>query len=249
MSGWIKLYRQLLDKPIWTGSTANQKVVLVTLLLMANHDSKEWEWRGKPYKALPGQLVTSIASIQKATGLTRQNVRTALVRFEKYDFLTIKTTKQNTLITIVNWAFYQVGDAEPNQQAHQRLTNASPTPNQRLTTNKNVKNVKNVYKYNVELKEIVGYVNQKTGKNFRTSTAETKKLVQSRLNDGYTVADFKKVIDNMVANWTGTDYEQYLQPSTLFNGNKFDRYLNQTPVVKKSNTPSGVDFTGDTVPF
>ena len=33
--GWIKLHRGLLEKPIWTAATPEQKVLLITLLMMA----------------------------------------------------------------------------------------------------------------------------------------------------------------------------------------------------------------------
>ncbi|HGA1227431.1 TPA: conserved phage C-terminal domain-containing protein, partial [Streptococcus suis] len=53
----------------------------------------------------------------------------------------------------------------------------------------------------------------------------------------YKLDDFKKVIDNMVANWTGTEWEKYLQPSTLFRESNFDKYLNMVPRVPKTNIP------------
>ncbi|EOH71595.1 DnaD domain-containing protein [Enterococcus malodoratus] len=139
--GWIKLYRQLLEKPIWLESSPEQKVILITLLSMANHEEKEWEWQGVPYKAKPGQFVTSLESIRKkcGKGISLQNVRTALKRFEKYEFLTNQSTKQNRLITIVNWGIYQEKNAELTDQP----TVSSQTPNSQLTTNKNVKNDKN----------------------------------------------------------------------------------------------------------
>ncbi|MDT2601014.1 DnaD domain protein [Enterococcus hulanensis] len=140
--GWIKLYRQLLEKPIWLESSPEQKVILITLLSMANHEEKEWEWQGVPYKAKPGQFVTSLESIRKkcGKGISLQNVRTALKRFEKYEFLTNQSTKQNRLITIVNWGLYQ----EKNTELTDQPTVSSQTPNSQLTTNKNVKNDKNV---------------------------------------------------------------------------------------------------------
>lgn len=144
--GWIKLYRQLLDKPIWLESSPEQKVILITLLSMANHEEKEWEWQGVPYKAKPGQFVTSLPSIAKKAGkgISLQNVRTALKRFEKYNFLTDESTKQNRLITIVNWGVYQAADKETNSQTNSQLTDDQQTPNSQLTANKNVKNDKNV---------------------------------------------------------------------------------------------------------
>ena len=86
--GWIKLYRQLLNKAIWQCSTMEQKVILITLLLMANHEEKEWEWQGEKFKCKPGQFVTSLKSIAEKAGsdISIQNVRTAIAKFEKYNF-------------------------------------------------------------------------------------------------------------------------------------------------------------------
>jgi hypothetical protein len=145
MQGWIKLHRCLMYKPIWQESTPEQKVILTTLLMMANHQGKEWEWKGERYTAEPGQFITSLDSIayKCGKGITVQNVRTALKRFEKYEFLTNESTNKNRLITIVNWGVYQGFDDEPNKQDNKQLTSNQQATNKQLTTNKNVKNEKN----------------------------------------------------------------------------------------------------------
>lgn len=144
--GWITLHRKLLDKPIWFESTPEQKTILITLLLMANHKEKEWEWQGVPYKAEPGQFVTSLDSIKKkcGKGISTQNIRTAITRFEKYGFLTNESTKQNRLITIVNWGLYQ----EKNSELTKELTDDSQSTNRQLTTNNNDKQCNNVNNIN-----------------------------------------------------------------------------------------------------
>lgn len=144
--GWIVLHRKLLDKPIWFESTAEQKVILITLLLMANHAEKEWEWQGQKYVAKPGQFVTSLPKIVEAcgNGISIQNVRTALKRFEKYEFLTDQSTKKNRLITINNWAFYQDNPNHPNRQANSQLTVNQQSANSQLTSNNNDKQINNV---------------------------------------------------------------------------------------------------------
>ncbi|EPM5984359.1 DnaD domain protein [Listeria monocytogenes] len=139
--GWVKLHRDLKEKPIWRSSTPEQKTILVTLLMMANHKENEWEWMGKPFKAKPGEFVTSIKSITEecGKGISSQNVRTALKRFENYGFLTKESTKVNTLINIVNWGVYQDSENKSNTLANNQLTNDSQTANKQLTTNKNVR--------------------------------------------------------------------------------------------------------------
>ena len=89
-------------------------------------------------------------------------------------------------------------------------------------------------------KEVVSYLNLKAKKNFKVDTASHQKFIKARLKDGYVLEDFKKVVDIMVAKWKGTEYEQYLQPQTLF-GNKMDNYLNQPMPRKVQSFQSAID--------
>ena len=72
---------------------------------------------------------------------------------------------------------------------------------------------------------IVDYLNQKAGTSYKPNSKNTVKHINARLTDGFTVDDFKTVIDKKCAEWKGTDMEQYLRPETLF-GTKFESYLN-----------------------
>ena len=139
MEGWIRLHRVLTEKPIWKCSTPEQKTILITLLLMVNHDEAEWEWQGSKFKVRPGQKITSLENIAREAGkgVSIQNVRTALIKFEKYGFLTNQSTKTGRLITIENWGLYQ--SSKENQQSDKQR------PNKELTPNKNDKNDKNLY--------------------------------------------------------------------------------------------------------
>lgn len=80
-----------------------------------------------------------------------------------------------------------------------------------------------IYKYIY----IVDYLNKKTGKNFKSDSSKTRKLIDARFNEGYTIEDFRKVIDTKVAQWKGDPkMDGYLRPETLFS-NKFEGYLNE----------------------
>ncbi|MHC5158309.1 MAG: hypothetical protein ACYSOZ_09495 [Planctomycetota bacterium] len=139
-TGWIKLYRCLLDDPLWQCGTNEQKIILVTLLLMANHAEAKWQWQGRPYHCRPGQMITSLNSIREKCGkkISIQKIRTALARFEKMGFLNKRSNKESTLITICNWSGYQSYDGPDNTD----ITNTSQTDNTHVTPNKNVKNEK-----------------------------------------------------------------------------------------------------------
>lgn len=86
----------------------------------------------------------------------------------------------------------------------------------------------------IPYKEIVDYLNKKTGKNFKHKTAKTRKFIEARCNQDFRLDDFKKVIDIKTDEWLNTDSDKYLRPETLF-GTKFESYLNQ------KTQPSGMD--------
>ncbi len=86
----------------------------------------------------------------------------------------------------------------------------------------------------VPYKEILDYLNEKAKKNYNHQAEGHRKLIRARWNEGYSIDDFKKVIDNKVPQWlgqfdrNGKPLTQYLRPSTLFAPSHFDNYLNET---------------------
>ena len=82
--------------------------------------------------------------------------------------------------------------------------------------------------------EIVTFLNEATGKNYKNNSVINRKFITQRLNDGFTIEDFKQVIIVKSKNWLGTKMEQFLRPETLFS-NKFEAYLNENVV---SNSPN-----------
>nr|DAF54096.1 MAG TPA: replication initiator protein [Siphoviridae sp. ctsTb19] len=105
------------------------------------------------------------------------------------------------------------------------------------TENTKTENNNNIF---LICQEVISYLNLKSKKNFKVDTASHQKFIKARLKEGYVLEDFKKVVDIMVAKWKGTEYEQYLQPQTLF-GNKMDNYLNQPMPRKVHSFQSAVD--------
>lgn len=214
--GWIKLHRKLKESPLYKDCNSKQRDILINLLLMVNHKSNKWIFKGEEHEVKAGQVVTSLESIANmcAKDVSVQNVRTALLKFEKHGFLTNKSTNKNRLITIVNWELYQ--SEEEKQQTKQQASN------KQLTTNKNVKNEKNeIYS------RVITRLNGLTSKNFKYTTKKTISYIDSRLKEGFSEQDFYKVIDIKVEEWLNTDMAKYLRPETLF-GAKFESYLNQS---------------------
>lgn len=74
--------------------------------------------------------------------------------------------------------------------------------------------------------EIIEYLNEKADTMFRCNSTNIK-LVVSRINEGFTIDNFKVVVDKKVKDWKGTDWQMYLRPITLFSKTKFENYLNE----------------------
>lgn len=83
-----------------------------------------------------------------------------------------------------------------------------------------------------EIKGIIEYLNIKSNSHYKYSTDKTQTLIKARIKDGFTLDDFKIVIDKKCEEWLGTDFEKFLRPETLFS-NKFEGYLNQKITAKK----------------
>ena len=78
----------------------------------------------------------------------------------------------------------------------------------------------------IPYEEIVQYLNQKTGKNFKSTSKATQRHIKARFTDGFVLDDFKQVIDNKCGDWLrDRKMKEYLRPETLF-GTKFESYLN-----------------------
>ncbi len=81
-----------------------------------------------------------------------------------------------------------------------------------------------------DVNEIIGYYNEKLGKNLRPKTYRS--LIEARFREGYEVEDFKTVIDNKASEWLNNPkMASNLKPTTLFRPCRFDEYLNSVKYV------------------
>ncbi len=97
----------------------------------------------------------------------------------------------------------------------------------------------------IPYEDIVSYLNEQAGKSFKHKTAKTRSLIKARVKDGFTIDDFKRVIDIKAAQWLNDSHmSQYLRPETLF-GTKFEGYLNEKGAKKHGGNSNA---TGSKIP-
>lgn len=109
------------------------------LILKANHKNNKIIWNNQEIEIKRGQLVTGRKQLAEETGLTPQSARTSLKKLKNCKFLTSTSTNKFSLITILNYEFYQ---SQATSTSTNRATSKQPASNQQLTTNNNDKNVR-----------------------------------------------------------------------------------------------------------
>ena len=107
--GWLRLWRRLLKKRIWTETNPTEKTIMMTLLLMSNYETTEAVWKAKTITLKPGSMIVTLADVayMAKSEITIEDVADAIIKFYgPLDFLKQKIDSKNTLkrlIKIRNW--------------------------------------------------------------------------------------------------------------------------------------------------
>ena len=136
--GYIKLHRQITEWEWY--NDINVSRLFIHCLLRANHTDKKWQ--GKTI--LKGSFITSYENLSIETGLSVQQIRTAINKLKLTNEITYQSTSQYSIIIINNWDKFQLDNTQDNKQ----ITNEQQTNNKQITTNNNDKNdnnEKNIY--------------------------------------------------------------------------------------------------------
>lgn len=193
----------------------------------------------------------SVDTILRETGVSKETfykhinilVKTGVVKKKqinqngRFGKTVYKLTHEVAMSDLSNTIFPTTEKPIPKEPTTEDSTTENPTTNNN-NINSNSINNNSKKEYIVEqsptkypFKEIIEYLNRKSGKNYRYSSKATQKHIKARIKEGFTLEDFKRVIDWKVSRWIGTDMEQYLRPETLF-GTKFESYLNEEPAAR-----------------
>lgn len=148
------------------------------------------------------------------------------------------TTEFNGVLNKVEWGIKQSLTGVLNKVEYpikQSLTN-----NIEYNINNNLDNIIEL-KNSIPYQEVIDYLNNLAGTNYRSTSKKSRELIKARINEGYTLEDFKVVIEKKTREWINDNkMKGYLRPETLF-GTKFEGYLNQP--VKELTTKDLAPYT------
>lgn len=190
---------------------------------------------------------------EEETFLSEYQVRRASKALKKLGFLETKLKKANGSPTLHYKLDMDVlSESIMNKLKNRNQTNLrndSAVPQESLTVDDAVNdtvndnsNINSPAKAEPPLPyaEIIDYLNSKAQRSYLSTTRKTRELIRARYKEGFSVDDFKRVIDTKTAEWKGDkEMDKFLRPYTLF-GTKFEGYLQEEP--RKSSSQSVKDY-------
>jgi uncharacterized phage protein (TIGR02220 family) len=247
--GWISLHRKIMEHPLYQEKRKFSRFeAWIDLLLLANHKDNKFLLGNELITVERGSFITSELKLMERWGWGKSKLRSFLEMLENDGMIVKKSDRKKTTITICNYCTYQGYEMENRPQTdHKQTDNGLITDTNNNDNNDNNEN-KNYYV------EIIEFLNECASANYRHTTKKTRELINARMKEGFTVDDFKTVIEYCCREWKGKTFgngelgDSYLRPSTLFN-NKFDERLNKAKQNLKQNTQQETSTTYKPISF
>lgn len=221
MNGWIRLYRQLLESPVFENEKALK--IWIWCLLKATHTDREQLVGLKVVNLQKGQFIFGRKKASEELNINENTIYKYIKMLEQLEMITTNSNTKFTIITIRKWDEYQyIGEEEITTEEQQNNSGVT-TKEQQNNTNKNVKNIKNV-------KNV-----RNNNSKFIPPTVEeiSQYVLEKRLNvsaqqfyDYFSTGNWIDAKGNKVKNWkqkllTWNKYAEPKKNKQINNGNPF----------------------------
>ena len=106
--GWISIHRKIREcDVIWDDKPFSRGQAWIDLLLMVNHEDKEIMFNARGLTIKRGQKLTSIRKLSEQWGWSRTKTTLFLNELKKAQMIDFKSDTKKTLVTVINYDFYQ----------------------------------------------------------------------------------------------------------------------------------------------
>ena len=143
--GWIKIHRSIF-KNHWMHN-ADVLGIWLYILLNVAYQKEDVVFEGKRITLQPGQGLFKMRQVAKILGVSHSKLNRTITLFKSETQIETQTSPRNTLITVVNWAKYQVRETQNGTQAEHKRNTSGTQAEHLPINNKNLRNkeIKNVY--------------------------------------------------------------------------------------------------------
>ena len=235
-STFITLHRKIINSACF--DDAELLKVWIWCLVRANHKDREIVHAGQVIKLKRGDFITGRFEATKELKITTMKFRGRIALLEQLGQITRKVTNKYTIISVVNYDYYQGKD--------KKVTNKQPTNNQQTTTDNNVNNVNNKLSETSSLplkennKNDMGW--NKTADDFEEGfvdfdgdasvTAEKKPQTKKYPNAPKVYKVFQEVLGKLPANWK-INKTQLLTAENLYTERGLEKVKNALEFYKE----------------
>jgi len=224
-----------------------QQLHFRSLISQNQRDGYKWvyktyeEWKNEEFPFWSVDTIKrTIRKLEKA-GIIISTAEYNHMKMDKTKWYRIDYTSLHVL-TLQNAPTTIANSAEDEMQIAPTLQGDLPS-----AITKELKSIKksNTVENDLDVVSVLQYLNEKAQKDFQATSKPTERLVKARYQEGYTLDDFKKVIDWKVKEWLNDPHwQKYLRPSTLFNATHFENYLEETRggKIEESSSPKSFEL-------
>lgn len=250
--GHLKIWRKLLDNPIWTEKRHFSRFECWFDILMEarfSHEPAQKLIKGRLITCNYGQIIYSLDTWARRWHMSKTQAKRILDLFTRTSMIVYENETVTVRITVCNYEKYNKlrneNETITERTRNEHGTNTEPTeernkvrkkrevPNGTLSGN-GEKPACPTPPEAIPYIAIIQHLNQVCGSRYLASTQSYRRHIKARWNDGFRYQDFVSVIDLKFKEW-GTDEKmvKFLRPETLF-GTKMPTYLGCTREAKGS---------------
>lgn len=136
--GWIKIHRQIYDCALWNTTEAyDKRSAWIDLILTANYEDKEIFFNNSLLLVKRGSFITSELKLSERWKWSRHKVSDFLKLLKNTKMIECFKDNKKTTVTILNYTVYQSLECEKDIER--------TTEGQQKDTDKNIKNIKNIF--------------------------------------------------------------------------------------------------------
>ena len=127
------------------------------------------------------------------------SIRSALKELEQYGYV-VRNQSKNDKGRFLGYEYDIYENPKLEKPFSENPITDNPISENRTQLNTNTTNSLNNQLLK-DIKDIVEYLNEKTGSHFRWQSKDTQRHINARIKEGYTLDDFKKVVDIKCSHW------------------------------------------------